>query len=297
MLKNLRSYTDFVRGAVAYWKYVPSIYYLKRRFKFTNINAAAGRATLTIHGITPEFKVQTITVADYETYRNADNHTNINWPDFVTNAYNQAKANGNSEFQVGWNIPEKKYRIYYEYRDSNLQSWEVIIPTIDGGFQVLNLDPAINGYETGDQFYGGLTYDPAYGHPNLPGYDSRVAYETWGLPPFFWSFTNITSGDPGDNTLFTDLQGNSSAFGGYRYFFKTNIGGGYHSIPTDLSRRLNKGLPDIIAQTGEHPAYKLYNENDDPNRTKFYDTVPVGAVKYLVTLELANGEQVSSYFR
>lgn len=293
MLKNLRSYTDFVRGAVTYWKYRPHIYYLKRRFKFTNINAAAGRATLTIHGITPEFKVQTITVADYETYRNADNHTNITWPDFVTNAYNQAKANGNSEFQVGWNIPAKKYRIYYEYRDSNLQSWEVIIPYIDGGFQVLNLDPTLDGYETGDQFYGGLTYDPAYGHPNLPGYDSRVAYETWGLPPFFSTFNDVTSGQR--TTGFTDLQGNASSYAGYTYMFGMKNGFGAF-ITTDLSRQLNKALPDIMAQTGEHPAYKLYNENDDPNRTKFYDTVPIGASKYLVTLELANGEQVSAEF-
>lgn len=300
MIKNLRGYIDHVRGNVWYWKYNPQIYYVKRTFKFSNTGTSGGgTATLTVYGDTPEFKRRTLRVKDYELFHSKDAHTNVTWPEWVTDAYKSAIQNGQEEFQVGWDIPSKRYRIYYELRTSNLDRWDVIIPVIDGGWDLLNnkregdiLPDSRHDYQSTDKYFGGLTYDPAYSHPNWPGYDSRVAYESWGLPPGLWTARNVTSGNA--TISYRDLTDATKSNSGYRYLFKYQSG--VHYIPTALSRILNKELPAILQDTNEMPAFQLYNEKDDPYRTKFYDTVPVGVTKYTVTLTLPNGESVSGEF-
>lgn len=298
MIKNLKGYTEHVGSNIWYWKYNPHIYYMKKSFKFSGFNMAAGyNAVLTIHGITPEFKKHTISITDYETAYNADMHMNVNWPSFITDAYNQAKQNNAKDFQIGWDIPSKKYRVYYETRTSNFYNWEVVIPKVDVGWDVLNgkrEGDATPYFESTDKFFGGLTYDPAYGHPNLPGYDSRVSYETWGLPDNLWTSRQVTMGN--DPITYTDANDNEVTYNGGKHFAFGFGGISSKNIPVALSRLLNAELPGILSETGEHPAFKLSNNKNDPKRTKFYEWVPIGISTYNVTLEFSNGEFISHDF-
>ena len=279
MISNLQGYIDVLNN-IDFWKYNFHIFYKKYNLKFRNTgNGGHGPATLKIFGVTPEFKQIELSTTDYQSNNITDGFGNNYWPDFVRDAAPGPSSNVTS-FKVGFNIPPREYLVYSEIRSSNLENWIIVIPEISKGWG--NLLEANVNVTPDTSLYPGFEYDNTYG--------TKTWNEVQGLPKEISLPTTVTY------QSIPQFQYITFGFGGTGNSFIP--AGTIPKLPIDLSRRLSSpnGIQRIYNLYGYHPAIRFYADYDDPNRTKFYDWLPLGVEKYKVVLELSTGESVSTTF-
>lgn len=266
------------------WKYHLRIYYHKKRFKFNNINLAGSSATLRIFGVVPEFKPIVVATSELGNILSVPDNS-LKKRAYIVDQYNEAKAQGLTEVNIGFSIPSKEYLIYSETKSTRLDSWEIIIPSINSAdFNVMDVR-----YQPASWAKYAYSF-PIVLNPVLKyitNYNITEEYvETLGYPNKFYLPTGVqyTNSNAATNQVRFNSRVIPDETPGY---------GITQLINADINNMLSdiNVIHRIYQETGEHPAIKFYAETEDPNRTKFYDTVPIGVESYVVEIETSNGNK------